>query len=178
MRILFAAFLLFLAGCATTGGEPVPVEMEEPVTSQELKGLLGCRSLLRYDRVNGLFREAGGEDFPIEAGEGYLVRMPEAREKVLFSGSPRSSAVPVMMGMNLTGLPWNPSGYDSFHVVSELSINGNRASLQRFNASTGLFETASIMEGQPVGVRFPIRAGEAYFLLSEQDMGLWWPSFF
>ena len=35
MRILFAAFLLFLAGCATTGGEPVPVEMEEPVVAAE-----------------------------------------------------------------------------------------------------------------------------------------------
>ena len=35
MRILLAAFFLFLAGCATTGVDTAPVEAEEPVIAAE-----------------------------------------------------------------------------------------------------------------------------------------------
>ena len=44
MRILFAAFFLFLAGCATTGVDTAPVE-EEPVIAVELGTVSGSAAI-------------------------------------------------------------------------------------------------------------------------------------
>jgi hypothetical protein len=154
-----------------------PIEMAAGVTARSLKETLGCDKFSRYNREQERLQEASEEDFVITSGEGYVVQMSASREKVHFSGSPWSSPITVMKGLNLTALPWHIDNYDAYDVVSDLSKNGNRVSLQRFNSSIGSFETASIMNNQPVGVRFTIRAGGAYFLFSEQDVGLWWPSF-
>jgi hypothetical protein len=154
-----------------------PVRLPERQTAQALKTFLGCTKISRLDQDTGRFQEAEDEDFTLEEGAGYLLELPSPREKVVFAGLCSGSPVRVGKGVNLTGLPCRESPYDAFDVVSELSKDGNRASLQRLSASSGRFETASIMDGRPVGVRFPIRTGEAYFLFSEQDRGWWWPSF-
>ncbi len=111
---------------------------------------------------------AGGEEFPIVNGEGYLIRMVTDKE-VTLPGGPVCSDIVLTEGFNLIGHAAPPADLTSYGFLDELGAD-KVSSIQRFNPETGAFESCTFYfneeEGisQPIGVNFPIKAGEGYII--------------
>jgi hypothetical protein len=68
-------------------------------------------------------------------------------------------------GFNLIGVPCPPAAYTAFDLLRDYGVSAV-TSIQRYNASTGVFETAAYeADGTVIGVNFPILPGEGYILL-------------
>jgi len=72
-------------------------------------------------------------------------------------------------GTNLVGSPCVLPDLTVFLLLQKIGKD-NAISIQRFNPGTGNFETASYLNGEIVGVNFPIKPGEGYFIYMKQDV--------
>lgn len=152
-----------------------PVGVPNNLSARELKDFLGCTKILCYDRDKNQYRDSDRENFPITDGEGYIVYMPCAGKRILFSGIPHRQGITIYEGANLAGFPGDMNDYDSFQAIVSLSQNGNHVSMQRFDPLQGRFQTASATDANPVGVRFPVHPGQACFIFSRQQVENWQP---
>lgn len=98
------------------------------------------------------------------AGEGYVVHAQATTESV-FPLSPSCPSLTLMPGLNLVGHPSPPAGLSCYGWLMAFGPDTVTA-LQRFNSTTGAFETCAFRasEPSPVGADFPIRPGEGYLL--------------
>ncbi len=72
-------------------------------------------------------------------------------------------------GTNLVGSPCVLPDLTVFLLLQKIGED-NAISIQRFNPDTGNFETASYLNGEIMGIDFPIRAGEGYFIYMKQGV--------
>lgn len=70
---------------------------------------------------------------------------------------------PLVVGRNEVGFNCVPEGYSAYNYLTRTEADGV-VSIQRFNNETGLFETASLKNGNPVGIDFPIKEGEGFIV--------------
>ena len=101
------------------------------------------------------------------AGAGYMLQMRTAKAVRLASNA-ICQPVALSPGVNLLGLPAPPPGLTCFGVLSALGAQ-SVTSMQRFNTTSGRFETcgyADLGSGgvQAVGHDFPIVAEEGYLV--------------
>lgn len=118
-----------------------------------------------------------GTDFPIRTGEGYLLHALQAF-RYTFTSDIQCSDINISQGHNLVGLSCLPPEYSAFDLLHELGGYSRVSSIQRLNKQTGLFETATFLDGYPVGVDFPISNSEAYLLFARSAQTLVSPTSF
>jgi hypothetical protein len=81
--------------------------------------------------------------------------------------------------LNIVGIPFvPPSGYDSYDLLLDLTneAGGDARLIQSIRRCNGenTWETTSWFGGQPGGIKFPIKAGEAYLVyMNEYVNGVW-----
>jgi hypothetical protein len=137
------------------------------------------------DRLNtqtGLFEHCdydNGGDFPIQAGEGYVVRMAQAATLDLAGPSVCPSPA-VSAGPNLIGHPApaaDLSCFDLLDAYGEVAIS----TIQRFSPATGAFESCAFFDSgdgngpQPAGQDFPIRAGDGLIVHAKTEIQMQLP---
>ena len=67
-------------------------------------------------------------------------------------------------GFNLAGFACPEEDYSAYQILNDLGSE-NVSSIQRYSTEKGAFEAAGFgLEGQLVGVDFPIVQGEGYFI--------------
>lgn len=153
-------------------------------TAHDLLQKLGnpdeVESIIRYnsDQKAG-YGENGieGDDFPLNPLEGYLVY---ARQSVIVnlkirSGDLTSCNYDLHKGVNLIGIPVvladEYSAYDFLHELDQESV----ISICRYNGKTGKDESAYWIGDRLVGIDFPIRMGEGYFVQMKNEKQLHLP---
>jgi hypothetical protein len=142
-----------------------------------IKSLDKAESVESLSVTDGKVREAyykqdgtmGGDNFPILAGEGLVVYVKEDIEMTLSQNHCPDFALGI--GVNRAGTPCLPQHATAFAMMQALGGEAFVSSIQRFNTNTGKFETGSYLYGQPVGVNFPIKAGEGYLIYMKQEKG-------
>jgi hypothetical protein len=133
-------------------------------------------SVSRFNRETQTYETCdltGGNNFPIVAGEGYVVRMESGEGLSLWGEVVCPASLELFAGLNLIGHPTPPedlSCYDLLDAFGESVIS----SIQRFNTTTGSFETCGYynVDGtgtKPVGIDFPIVSGEGYMVYAKED---------
>ena len=140
-------------------------------------------SLQRINSTTGLLEKAEyvtgalqGIDFPVVSGEGYLLEAA-ADFNYNFTESLQCTGVNLVQGKNLIGFSCLPAYFNAYDVLEYLGGSTTVSSIQRFNTKTGLFETATFLAGNPVGVNFSISATEAYLVYSKQRKSVASPIF-
>ena len=147
----------------------------EHATCQGLFASLGGTALIervtRYDPLSQTFESCdgtGGTDFPIVAGEGYLVEAHAATSAVL-SGAATCPDLTLVAGLNLRGHPQPPAGLSCYQWLNELGPDAVTA-MQRLDRNSGRFQGCVFRDADgvatPVGQDFPIVPGEGYLLFS------------
>ncbi|MFH2142753.1 MAG: hypothetical protein ABIJ97_10040 [Bacteroidota bacterium] len=125
----------------------------------------------QIQRYNGtsfdVLTTSGGDNFPILTGEGYYFYVEQSKN-IPFHGLRDCAEIVVAQGVNLMTIQCPPSGYTSADMAFDLGGSDAVASIQRFNARTGAFETAAYIGITLTGSVFPIRRGEAYVVNMKQ----------
>jgi len=85
-------------------------------------------------------------------------------DTVLNLASKRCRPWDLKTGVNLVGTPCATEGATAYLLLYDIGGPAVVSSIQRYNPDTGKFETASYLNGQPVGVNYPIKSGEGYFI--------------
>lgn len=149
-----------------------PTTVPTGTTAYSLLSLLGGNAFVdkiqRYNSILNTYETvtyvAGtptGLDFPITTSEGYLVTMkqtaPQALPGALVCGTRATVA-----GVNHIGFSCIPPGGSAYDALTILGGDGVVSAVQRFNAETGLFETATYRAGLPAGIDFPLINTESY----------------
>lgn len=104
-----------------------------------------------------------GTNFAISTGEGYMLTAVQAFDRS-FNGPVLCPSADLTPGLNLLGFSCLPANFSAFDLLQHMGGDSVVSSVQRLNTSTGLFETASLWNGTPVGVDFPISSTEAYLV--------------
>ena len=111
--------------------------------------------------------------FVLSGGEGLIVYAKQVRE-VAFAGQ-RCAALNLRAGFNLIGFTCVPQGYSAYDVLEALGANAV-SSIQRYSTEKGAFESAGFNANDgPVGIDFPIHAGEGYFIYMRQEVNQFTP---
>lgn len=177
------------------GGEPVEVSLHEgfnlfvyPVqvpaehaTCQALFADLAnpqeIESIARLNTQAGIFEhcdDTGGADFPIQAGEGYILRM-YTDKAITFTGRSVCPQVSLAIGPNLVGYPTPPAELSCFDVLNAFGKEVVSA-IQHFNPSNGAFETCAFFDpgdgAQPAGANFHITAGEGLIVHAKTQIDI------
>jgi hypothetical protein len=167
-----------------------PVTETGGITAFKLLELLGdetqIESLYLYDEIVGSYRviafESGiphGEDGVIGYQQGVVVyakagmTLPFNKDERPQQSFINCRSKNFRTGLNVITLPCAPPGLTSFQFLSALEREGVISSVQRFNPLSGEFETAGYRTGKIVGMDFPIRGGEGYFLFMPSDVSDW-----
>lgn len=150
-----------------------PVTAPADLTAFDLLQAIGDQTAVnaidRFVPGTSLFERAeyngtalAGADFPIRRGEGYVL-YADAQQVVSFSGGTDCPTLDLVGGLNLIGVPCPPAGYTAFGLLRDLGSQFEVDRVERFDAGTGTFETASYdAGGNPTGIDFPIANGEGY----------------
>jgi hypothetical protein len=76
-------------------------------------------------------------------------------------------------GFNLFQYPVEvPADYTSFDFLLDIHEIGNVVSIQRYNPTTGLFQTTSWHDGAPAGIEFSLKNIEGYFIHTKEDISI------
>jgi hypothetical protein len=130
----------------------------------------------RYNRTSGIVQTAffngsgiaSGDNFPLIAGEGLVIYLKEDMDIGLSQNN--CPEFNLKTGTNWAGTPCQTVNASAFTLLKAIGDESFVSSIQRYNTDTGKFETASYLNGQPVGVNFPIKAGEGYIINMKQDV--------
>lgn len=132
----------------------------------------GIESIARLNPTRSLFErcEAGGAiDFPIVAGEGYVIETTEDLALV-WPWNAACTTYALAAGVQLVGHPATPPELTCFAWL-EAQEPGLVSAIQRFNSATSRYESCALADpdgGGPraAGIDFPIRAGQGYLFHS------------
>lgn len=158
------SLLLFLKGQG--GGDPGVVE-----------------SIRRYNRETGSWEtaswflaEPAGMDFPIKAGEAYLIYMEQDMNDVWFGGVAQGAIIDLAPGLNLVNLPAIEDSfqYSGYEMLLDLGDASQVSSAQRYDATAG-WQTTSWFNGLPSGEDFDTRKGEGYLIYIKEEKKDWRP---
>ena len=151
----------------------LPVQVTSMPTAHMLLAYLGDATAIdrirSHDPVTGTSREVfydavgnpAGTDFALTGGEALIVYAKIAKN-VTFR-SIYCYPWDLKIGINLVGSACTST--TAFPLLGAIGNDAAVSSIQRFNPYTGRFETAGYNQtGQPVGVDFPIMAGEGYIV--------------
>jgi len=125
------------------------------------------KKVMVYDEVNSRFvtlipEDGSNPSFTLQGGEGLIVYAK--KEKQVGFVSVYCSSLDLEPGFNLIGIACPTERYRAFDLLSNLG-SAYVSSIQRYSTEKGAFETAGFgLDGQLVGVDFPIVAGEGYFI--------------
>jgi len=149
----------------------IPAEVTNQPDLKDWLPVLGDSSVIEkvlvYNDQTGTFvtllpGELSSEGFMLKGGEGLIVYARQDTE-ITFA-TVLCSTLDLKPGFNLVGFACPADGYTAFKLLSDLGKE-NVASIQRYFAEKGAFETAGFgPDGQVVGMDFPIIPGEAYFI--------------
>ena len=81
-------------------------------------------------------------------------------------------------GLNVVNYPVQvPPDYTSYDFLTDLRVTGDVRSVQRFDRTAGVFQTAvwDLDRAGPVGVEFALLDEEAFFVYSEEDFAFIFP---
>ncbi|MBU4260842.1 MAG: thrombospondin type 3 repeat-containing protein [Proteobacteria bacterium] len=151
-----------------------PVAVPGGYTSYDLIVDLGSEAeiekIQRYNSATGAFETttceggvAGGDEFDIISGEGYLVYMKKAKS-LSFVDQIASPTITLQPGFNIVSFPCMPHGYTSYDLLWMLGSSDTAASIQRLNRETGTFETTAYDDNLPAGGYFDIVNSEAFIV--------------
>lgn len=134
------------------------VQLVDPVTK--------AVSQSGYDQLGHFF----GQDIALPAGQGLPGAIIYAKSDVqLTFSSIYCSTWNLKIGINLVGTPC-AAGLTAFQLLQAIGDSTMVSSIQRFNPTTGQFETAGYGSiGLPSGVNFPIVGGEGYVVSMKQE---------
>ena len=120
----------------------------------------GCITLIPGGETNPSFTLNNGDAVIIYALKDHTVR---------FDGVD-CSPVELADGLNLVGFPCQPDNYSAFNLLTKIGSQ-NVINIQRYNSSTGAFETAGFdRNAQLIGIDFKILSGEGYFINMKQTL--------
>jgi hypothetical protein len=129
------------------------------------------------DKNAGMIREVyydesgnpAGDNFTLSNGEGLIVNSKSDRV-ISFTGFAACPTLDLKAGMNIIGAPCALVDTTAFQLLRKIGNDSVVSGIQRYNPDTGKFETAGYLNGQAVGVNFPIKAGEGYFINMKKDV--------
>ncbi len=110
-----------------------------------------------------------GDDFTLLPGAGYILTAAEPADSLL-RGEAAAHGVDFSTGSNLVGFIALVDGYSAYQLLQDIGDATVVASIQRFNRSTGQFETVAYQDGNPVGPDFVIIRGEGYIITMHQEV--------
>jgi hypothetical protein len=123
--------------------------------------------VLVYDDQAGQFvtlipGDPSNPSFILQGGEGLIVYAKQ--DKAITFTTVRCSPLDLTPGFNLVGFACPEDGYSAHQLLNDLGSE-KVASIQRYSTEKGGFETAGFdLDGELVGVDFPIVPGEGYFI--------------
>ena len=129
----------------------------------------------QFERCTG----QGDVDFPIVAGEGYVLRLKTAANLPM-SGEAVCPTLTLNVGLNLISHPTPPLGLSCYQLLT--ALGSDRISvIQRYNRTRGAFESCTFYDRgdgtglQPAGSDFPIRSGEGLLVHATTGGGIGLP---
>jgi hypothetical protein len=130
----------------------------------------------RWEMASWFEGQPAGPDFPIKAGEAYLIYLSEDMSGVWFEGVAHGAAVGLSVGLTLVSLPaaQDPIYYTSYEMLEDLGSETQVSSVKRYDNTYG-WQTASWFMGQPSGKDFETIMGEGYLIYMKEDMVNWRP---
>ncbi len=140
---------------------------------EALGGNAIIEKMLVFDQTSQQYLEAGyndggefyGTNLTLSAGQGLPGLIIYAKQDVDFEFTSRYCYPwDLKQGLNLLGTPCLAGGYTSFDLLTSLGTPDEIISFQDFNPENGLFETASYLDGYPVGALFAVKPGDAYLI--------------
>ena len=138
-------------------------------------------NIQRYNNQTGTWETASwflgvpaGMDFPIKAGEAYLVYMGQEMNDVWLEGIARGAAIDLTSGLNLVCLPAAEDGfiYSSYDMLQDLGDETQVASVRRYDSTQG-WQSTSWFLGFPSGEDFETRKGEGYLIYMKEALLDW-----
>ncbi|MCP3870477.1 MAG: hypothetical protein GY703_20780 [Gammaproteobacteria bacterium] len=134
-------------------------------------------SIQRFDSVTGSYQTVEydasgapqGENFDITGNEGYLVYVKSPKSASL-EYNRGCAALELSTGLNLAAIPCPPRGLTAHGLMDSLEDKTAISAIQRLDSTTGRFQSASLVEDQPAGIDFPIRANEGYLFHMRKDV--------
>jgi len=149
----------------------IPADVSSMSDLKDWMPILGdsfeIEKVMAYDEANNRFvtlipEDGSNPSFTLQGGEGLIVYAK--KEKQVGFVSVYCSSLDLEPGFNLIGIACPTEGYRAFDLLSNLG-SAYVSSIQRYSTEKGAFETAGFgLDGQLVGVDFPIVAGEGYFI--------------
>jgi len=156
----------------------LPIQPEPALSSDALIASLGgiAESIERIDvPTQAVSRTvwdgagASGDVFPLNAKEGYMLRLAEPIDAVYVGIVPAAQAN-LGEGVNLVGFSALPAGYTAFDLLVALGGETVVASVAQLDTTTGRFRSATFAAGSPIGFDFPVRQGASYLLNLRQPV--------
>jgi hypothetical protein len=139
------------------------------------------KNIKRYNTETGSWEMASwlsgnpaGPNFPIKAGEAYLIYMSRDMNGVRFEGVACGAAVQLAPGLNLASLPSLGQGfqYTSYDMMEDLGNETEVTSTRRYDNIQG-WQTTSWFLGSVSGVEFNTRPGEGYLIYMKKEIWNW-----
>jgi hypothetical protein len=138
-------------------------------------------NIKRYNRQSGTWETVSwfmgapaGVNFPISAGEAYLIYMKRDLDGVWFEGIAQGAAVDLSRGLNLISLPVAPDTftYTSYEMLEDLGDASEVSSVRRYDFNQG-WQTSSWFLGSPSGALYNTSKGEGYLIYMKQERKEW-----
>jgi uncharacterized repeat protein (TIGR01451 family) len=156
---------------------PVEVPPEHSTCSAFLASLGSAEEVESISRFNAQTQRhetcyhGGGDEFIIEAGAVYMVKM-KVEKAVTFSGERVCSPIAIYPGLNLVSHPEPPPGLTCFGLLD--ALGGDLVSvIQRLDSISQRFEACTFFDdgngAQPAGEDFPINDDEGYLVHGRQN---------
>ncbi len=131
-----------------------------------------------YDSSNGRYTTlipdaTSNPSFILDGGEGLLVYAKQNKE--INCTSALCVNYDLISGLNVVGIACPPNGYTAYQLLTDVGQQ-NIASIQRYSAEKGAFETAGFeADGTIAGVDFQIVPGEGYFINMKTEVNAFRP---